>query len=96
MTSTALRQFISLIGGDNIAKGAVMAEPSASFALDKAFVMGQTDYLAGMIRGIDTNLYCPFERHTALAGSWAAGKLYERRCERAAVEALQAEARRVA
>jgi cob(I)alamin adenosyltransferase len=91
----AIRQFISLCGGAQVAKGSYVAEPSAD-GVPVSRVMGQCDYLA---LAVSQRLECltnPFPLHSTDAALWAAGRLYERRAEREAVEMYTCETARKA
>lgn len=92
----AIRQFINLVGGDLIAKGAGYEEPLRGDPSHVAFLIGQQDYLVWVLRSPLGDITCPFVPGTYDAERWAAGKLRERKDERAAVQAyLHADARNI-
>jgi hypothetical protein len=80
----ALTQFIALIGGDLIAKGSVYEEPLRGPQPSVAFIIGQSDYIAGKLRSPLGEIACPFVLGTYDAEQWGAGKFRERQHERAA------------
>lgn len=94
MTPSAIRQFVALCGGDCIAKGARVDGPLRNYDRHEAFVIGQTDYIAVSVacgnNDAGQRLLNLFPQHTPAAAAWAAGKLYERTCERAVVAAYAA------
>lgn len=89
MTPHAIRQFVTLVGSDAIAKGARWVEPLLGYP-QSAFVIGQHTYVSYRLHCAHTvNLCNPFEPDTPHAALWAAGKLLERKHERAVVEAYE-------
>lgn len=94
MTPSATRQFITLVGDPRLSKGARWVEPLLGYS-ESAFVMGQDDYLTIELRFMGAHqAHCPFEPGTVHAALWAAGKLMERKHERAVVEAYECAKRR--
>lgn len=88
MTAHAIRQFIAIYGGEQVAKGANYEEPMHGHEPPIAMLIGQCDYIASMLRFRQPGaITCPFVRDTSDAASWAAGRFRERRDERAVVEA---------
>lgn len=88
MTSPAIRQFIAIWGGACIVKGTGYEEPARGRETPVAMLIGQQDYMSSMLRFQRPDaLTCPFVLDTPDAALWAAGKLRERKHERAVVEA---------
>lgn len=90
MTTPAVRQFIAICGGQQVAKGAAYVEPLAKCPRE-AFIIGQTDYLAVSVLYGDSEagwqLPNPFPLHTHEAALWSEGRYHERRVERSVIEA---------
>lgn len=97
MTTRAIRQFIAICGGQQVAKGSVYAEPSRR-PIREPFVMGQSDYIAVSLThsNSDVGWSLPnlFPYDTIEARMWASGKMHERRIELFVVQAYAHAARR--
>lgn len=84
----AIRQLVAIFGGPALHKGALYEEPMHGHEPPIAMLMGQSDYIASMLRFRQPGaITCPFVPDTPDAALWAAGKLRERKHERAVVEA---------